>query len=129
MPRLEDQRLCRLRAVVWTRAGAAAGWVCGLGRVLLRCVRASLRGPHYDPLASLTQFGGPGRVARGGHPPPALTEPDLWISHPALRDAGVRAPARIPAPELPLLLSKGQRELPPGYDDGFGAFFLPLLFQ
>jgi hypothetical protein len=23
------------------------------------------------------------RVARGGHPPPALTEPDLWISHPA----------------------------------------------
>ena len=30
-----------------------------------------------------------GRVARGGCPPPALTEPDLWISHPALRDTGV----------------------------------------
>ena len=30
-----------------------------------------------------------GRVARGGRPPPALTEPDLWASHPALRDTGV----------------------------------------
>jgi len=24
-----------------------------------------------------------GRVARGGCPPPALTEPDLWATHPA----------------------------------------------
>ena len=31
-----------------------------------------------------------GRVARGGFPPPAPTEPDLWISHPALRGVGVR---------------------------------------
>jgi hypothetical protein len=29
------------------------------------------------------------RVAGGGYPPPALTEPDLWASHPALRDVGV----------------------------------------
>ena len=29
------------------------------------------------------------RVAGGGCPPPALTEPDLWASHPALRDVGV----------------------------------------
>jgi len=33
--------------------------------------------------------GSPGRVARGSCLPPALTEPDLWTSHPALRDAGV----------------------------------------
>ena len=31
------------------------------------------------------------RVARGGYPPPALTEPDLWATHPALRDIGVGA--------------------------------------
>ena len=29
------------------------------------------------------------RVAGRGCPPPALTEPDLWASHPALRDVGV----------------------------------------
>ena len=29
------------------------------------------------------------RVARGNYSPPALTEPDLWFSHPALRDNGV----------------------------------------
>ena len=29
------------------------------------------------------------RVAGGGCPPPALTGPDLWASHPALRDVGV----------------------------------------
>jgi hypothetical protein len=29
------------------------------------------------------------RVARGSYPPPAPTEPDLWASHPALRDIGV----------------------------------------
>src|SRR5438093_11602258 len=29
------------------------------------------------------------RVAGGSYPPPAPTEPDLWASHPALRDGGV----------------------------------------
>src|SRR5438034_5603837 len=41
----------------------------------------------------LTHYGGSCssvcRVAGGGCPPPALTEPDLWASHPALRDVGV----------------------------------------
>ena len=27
----------------------------------------------------------PGRVAKGGFPPPAPTEPDLWVTHPALQ--------------------------------------------
>ena len=38
------------------------------------------------------------RVARGGYPPPALTEPDLWASHPALRDTGVGRLFLVPAP-------------------------------
>ena len=29
------------------------------------------------------------RVAGGSYPPPAPTEPDLWASHPALRDIGI----------------------------------------
>ena len=38
------------------------------------------------------RFAPAGRVARGGCPPPAPTEPDLWASHPALRSVGVRFP-------------------------------------
>src|SRR5712692_1288015 len=35
------------------------------------------------------------RVTGGSCPPPALTEPDLWASHPALRDAGVGGSIRL----------------------------------
>ena len=52
------------------------------------------------------------RVARGGCPPPAPTEPDLWISHPALRDTGVGAEALMPVPGLaPPQLSQFQPQI------------------
>jgi hypothetical protein len=38
------------------------------------------------------------RVGAPGCPGAPLTEPDLWASHPALRDAVVRGCPRIPAP-------------------------------
>jgi DNA primase len=38
------------------------------------------------------------RVAGGGHPPPALTEPDLWATHPALWVDGSQAKSK-PCPE------------------------------
>jgi len=34
-----------------------------------------------------------GRVAKGGYPPPALTEPDLCLSHPAPRGEGLLLPS------------------------------------
>ena len=42
-----------------------------------------------------------GRVTRGDYSPPVPTEPDLCLSHPALRDDGVGAEALIPPPVLP----------------------------
>ncbi len=44
------------------------------------------------------------RVARGGCPPPALTEPYLCFSHTALRDDGLLPPP--PAGSQPLLSQK-----------------------
>ena len=41
------------------------------------------------PLSIMRERLGACRVARGSCPPPAPTEPDLWASHPALRDVGV----------------------------------------
>lgn len=73
---------------------------------------------HLTPNKAMQRTG---RVARGGCPPPAPTEPDLWISHPALRDAGVRATARIPAsePSLPQLSQfQPEFELHRGVDSG-----------
>src|SRR6266849_3934129 len=53
-----------------------------------RFARLAQSGPLTQPSkGNLAERGR--RVAGGGHPPPALTEPDLWVAHPALRDAGV----------------------------------------
>jgi hypothetical protein len=66
---------------------------------LVSSVWGSLRqGPQRTYTSCLAPMPGARRVARGGYPPPALTEPDLWFSHPALRDAGVGVEAPIPAP-------------------------------
>src|SRR5262249_7248258 len=52
------------------------------------------------------------RVAGGGPPPPALTEPDLWISHPALRDARGRGTQSLtPALAFPPAAIQVEREL------------------
>jgi len=52
------------------------------------------------------------RVARGGCPPPALTEPDLWVSHPALRGArGRGTQSLIPASAFPPAAVQVKREL------------------
>ena len=59
-----------------------------------------LQPPQRLVLSELRESNGC-RVARGGYPPPALTEPDLWASHPALRDTGVRRLDRIPVPVFP----------------------------
>ena len=80
--------------------------------------RPPTAGPHCDTTGHCC------RVARGGCPPPAPTEPDLWISHPALRVAGVRGG---PEPSLVFRrrclhpqLSPLQREL--DGDGGDGPF-------
>lgn len=50
--------------------------------------------------------------SQGSLPPPALTEPDLWISHPALRDARGRGTQSLaPAPALPPAAVQVEREL------------------
>jgi len=49
---------------------------------VVSAVRAPTRRRSHEPDTAC-------RVAGGSCPPPALTEPDLWASHPALRDVGV----------------------------------------
>jgi len=47
-----------------------------------------------SPLAIMTVYSVACRVAGGGLPPPALTEPDLWASHPALQ-VGISNPGNV----------------------------------
>ena len=50
-------------------------------------MRASATG--RSPITIVAACSAACRVAGGSCPPPALTEPDLWASHPALRGVGV----------------------------------------
>jgi hypothetical protein len=52
-------------------------------------------GPPDSPHVTVLECSGACRVARGSYLPPAPTEPDLWASHPALRDIGVGALKRL----------------------------------
>src|SRR5712671_1013234 len=52
-------------------------------------------GPPDSSHVTVLECSGACRVARGSYLPPAPTEPDLWASHPALRDIGVGALKRV----------------------------------
>jgi len=97
----------------------------GTAPLLHRCGIPSVRAPRGLDVTCRTSYSismpiAP-RVAGGGYPPPALTEPYKCCSHTALRDA------RLLLPSVSLLrdhpLSQAQHELT--WDDDYWMILLP----